>query len=100
MKHLHALDCAAALCIGLVRGHEELASHNDSLYLPSMDNALPDMLANASISHMPPCGRSGFILEEATIDDMQTAMAQGMLSSEQLVQCYLDRIWVTQPYIK
>nr|VWO98543.1 N/A [Ganoderma boninense] len=46
---------------------------------------------------MPDC--SGFKLHEATIDEMQTAMRQGKLTSVQLVMCYLARTYQTQEYI-
>ena len=38
---------------------------------------------------MAPC--RGFVLEEATIDDIQGALKQGIFTSVQLTQCYLDR---------
>ena len=47
---------------------------------------------------MPPCG--SFDLEEATIDDMQAAMEAGILTSTQLVVCYMIRTYQTQEYIK
>jgi len=47
---------------------------------------------------MARCG--SFKLEEATIDDMQKAMAKGTLTSVQLVQCYMLRNYQTDDYIK
>lgn len=47
---------------------------------------------------MPQC--HGFTLEEATIDQMQRALSWGQLSSQQLVTCYLQRIYQTDQYIK
>lgn len=47
---------------------------------------------------MPNC--FGFELEEATIDEMQDAMANGKLTSVQLVQTYMMRHWQTDEYIK
>lgn len=46
---------------------------------------------------MPPCG--DFRLEEASIDQMQAAMANGSLTSQQLVTCYMIRTYQTNPYI-
>jgi amidase len=43
---------------------------------------------------------NGFKLEEATIDQMQEAMKQGKLTSQQLVICYLQRNYQTEDYIK
>ncbi|KAF8507245.1 glutamyl-tRNA amidotransferase subunit A [Gautieria morchelliformis] len=51
----------------------------------------------ASLFPMPDC--YGFVLEEATIDQMQLAMTQGRLTSQQLVLCYLQRIHQTNVYI-
>jgi len=39
-------------------------------------------------------------LEEATIDQMQAAMSRGKLTSQQLVMCYMQRIYQTDQYIK
>ena len=47
---------------------------------------------------MPSC--YGFTLEEATIDQMQAAMSRGKLTSQQLVMCYMQRIYQTDQYIK
>lgn len=47
---------------------------------------------------MPLC--HGFKLEEATIDQMQQALSRGQLSSQELVTCYLQRIYQTDRYIK
>lgn len=47
---------------------------------------------------MPPCG--SFNLEEATIDQMQQAMSDGTLTSQQLVLCYMHRTYQTDEYIK
>jgi amidase len=47
---------------------------------------------------MPPC--SSFILEEATIDQMQQAMSSGSLTSQQLVLCYMQRMYQTEEYTR
>ncbi|ROW03079.1 hypothetical protein VMCG_05763 [Cytospora schulzeri] len=44
-----------------------------------------------------PCG--DFTLEEATIDQMQEAMTNGTLTSQQLVTCYIARTYQTNSYI-
>lgn len=67
-------------------------SKNASLF-PLLENGeTPELFA------MPPCGT--FNLEEATIDDMQAAMASGALTSVQLCLCYLQRVFQTQNYLK
>ncbi|KAH8901440.1 amidase signature enzyme [Thozetella sp. PMI_491] len=50
-----------------------------------------------SLFPMPPCG--SFRLEEATIDQMQAAMAGGSLTSVQLVMCYMLRVYQTEEFI-
>ncbi|CCF39035.1 glutamyl-tRNA(Gln) amidotransferase subunit A [Colletotrichum higginsianum] len=47
---------------------------------------------------MPVCGGT-FKLEEATIDQMQKAMQDGIMTSQQLVICYVQRTFQTQEYI-
>jgi hypothetical protein len=47
---------------------------------------------------MPPC--HGVTLEEATIDQLQQYMSQGILSSVKISLCYLERVWQTNDYIK
>lgn len=47
---------------------------------------------------MPDC--HGFKLEEATIDQTQKALSSGLLSSVQLVGCYLNRIYQVDSYLR
>jgi amidase len=61
-------------------------------FYPLQENADTDALFP-----MPPCA-GGFRLLEATIDEMQAAMANGSLTSQQLVLCYLHRTYQTQAY--
>jgi hypothetical protein len=46
---------------------------------------------------MPLC--HGVKIEEASIDELQGHLERGELTSEQLVLCYLQRIWQTNEYI-
>lgn len=46
---------------------------------------------------MPKC--AGVTLEEATIDQLQDAMNSGLLTTSQLVLCYLQRIYQTDMYL-
>lgn len=46
---------------------------------------------------MPNC--AGVTLEEATIDQLQDAMNQGLLTTSQIVLCYLQRIYQTDMYL-
>lgn len=51
----------------------------------------------AELFPMRLCG--SFYLEEATIDQMQDAMSNGTLTSQQLVMCYITRTYQTNSYI-
>lgn len=42
----------------------------------------------------------GFKLEEASVDEIQAQLSNGSLTSVQLLECYMDRIHQTQPYLK
>lgn len=60
---------------------------------PDIDKAeTPDLFP------MTACG--DVTLEEATIDQLQQAMESGILTSVQLVQCYVDRFYQIDDYIK
>lgn len=52
----------------------------------------------ASLFPMRLC--NGFKLEEASIDDIQEQLAEGNLTSVELLQCYLERIYQTDSYLK
>lgn len=52
----------------------------------------------ASLFPMRHCHR--FKLEEASIDELQAQLSIGALTSVQLLECYVDRIYQTQPYLK
>lgn len=61
------------------------------------------LLGNASenaATRFPMAQCNGFTLEEATIDQLQDLMGSGRLASVQVVLCYLQRIYQTDPYIK
>ncbi|MCJ1464114.1 hypothetical protein MMC07_002727 [Pseudocyphellaria aurata] len=47
---------------------------------------------------MPKC--NGVTLEEATIDQLQDAMNTGQLTTQQIVLCYMQRIYQTDMYLK
>lgn len=52
----------------------------------------------AQLFAMPLC--NGVRLEEATIDDLQSYMSKGKLTSVQIVTCYMQRAYQTGEYIK
>ena len=58
----------------------------------------PELQTSQNLFPMPPC--NGVILEEATIDELQRAMAIGQLTSTKISMCYLQRIYQTDDYIK
>ncbi|EKV11103.1 Amidase family protein [Penicillium digitatum PHI26] len=41
----------------------------------------------------------GFQLEEATVDEIQAELTVGNFTSVQLLECYMDRVYQTQPYL-
>ncbi|KAK4540018.1 hypothetical protein LTR36_009834 [Oleoguttula mirabilis] len=51
----------------------------------------------AKLFAMPTC--NGVTIEDATIDELQSYMASGNLTSEQLVTCYMQRNFQTTEYI-
>lgn len=57
---------------------------------------LEEYVDTTELFPMAPCGR--FQLEEATIDQMQAAMGNGTLTSQQLVTCYMIRTYQTNSY--
>ncbi|KAK1727066.1 amidase [Colletotrichum acutatum] len=69
---------------------------NSSTTVPPVFPLLGDV-GSADLFPMPLCGN--FKLEEATIDEMQAALAAGTLTSQQLVGCYIQRTYQTQEYI-
>ncbi len=79
-----------ALAASLVSAQAILSN---SLFFPLEQNA-----NTTELFPMPPCGN--FQLLEATIDEMQAAMKNGTLTSQQLVLCYMNRMYQTQGYIK
>jgi amidase len=42
----------------------------------------------------------GFKLEEASVDQIQERLENGTFTSVELLECYLDRVHQTQPYLK
>lgn len=43
---------------------------------------------------------NGFKLEEASIDEIQAELKSGKLTGVQLLECYSERIYQLQPYLK
>lgn len=82
----------ALIAVALPAHAEEISRYRGTIF-PLQENA-----ATPELFHMPPCG--SFKLEEATIDDMQQAMARGDLTSVQLTLCYMQRTYQLQSYTK
>ena len=61
-------------------------------YFPKLGQSAADLFP------MPDC--NGFVLEEATIDQLQDAMGRGQLTSLQIALCYLQRIQQIDEYVK
>lgn len=71
--------------------------------------ATEQLLANAfpyefpdlsSVSRFPMESCHGVTLEEATVDQLQKYMTQGILSSVKIVECYLKRKLQVDQYLK
>jgi amidase len=52
----------------------------------------------ASLFAMRKC--HGFTLEEASVDQIQAQLKNGTFTTVQLLECYMDRVYQTQPYLK
>lgn len=52
-----------------------------------------------STQHFPMQSCQGLTIEEATVDQLQEAMASGTLNAVELFQCYLQRIYQTDSYL-
>ncbi|KAK2599849.1 hypothetical protein N8I77_011571 [Diaporthe amygdali] len=80
-----------------------LSAHSIGPQNASSTSLAPDLFPlsqyadTAALFPMPTCG--SFQLEEASIDQMQEAMANGSLTSQQLVACYITRTYQTNSYI-
>ena len=58
----------------------------------------PDERDPNNLFPMPEC--DGLVLEEATVDFLQNAMETGRLTSTNIAQCYLQRVYQTNSYTK
>ncbi|MEO2205605.1 amidase family protein [Paenibacillus pabuli] len=75
--------------IGALNAAGLMKGYTDSLFLPNAVLTENDVaiLKDRIYNYIKP-----FVLEEATITELQAAMTQGKLTSKELVQMYLDRI--------
>lgn len=92
----------AIILASVVPPVEALAASNvaniRAVLTPASLFPLQENVDSTKLFPMAPCG--SFKLEEATIDDMQKAMAKGTLTSVQLTECYMTRNYQTDDYIK
>lgn len=58
----------------------------------------PNVENQIDLFPMPKC--MGITLEEATIDQLQDAMNTGLLTTSQIVLCYMQRIYQTDMYLE
>lgn len=79
-------------------------NHTDTLATQQIDNTpypydFPHLnTTGADLFPMRLC--NGFKLEEASIDEIQAELKSGKLTSVQLLQCYSERIYQLQPYLR
>lgn len=86
-----AILLVGAYCFTAERGH--LSSSLPTYGLPV--DAQP---ASESLFPIPRC--RGFLLEEASIDDIQSQLSTGALTSVDLLHCFLERSFQTTNYLK
>lgn len=61
----------------------------------------PSLIPIAASNNLFPMAKChSFKLQEASIDEIQKALGDGRLTSVQLVQCYMTRMYQTDQYIK
>lgn len=92
--------CKALLRLLLVAIHGmqgAQALNASTALVPASLFPLEQYAGTAELFPMAPCGT--FLLHEATIDQMQQAMTNGTLTSQQLVMCYITRTYQTNSYI-
>lgn len=87
------LSAATAVTAECLVENEQLAGWRTPSLIPLMEDA-----GTPELFPMTEC--FGFKLEEASIDEMQSAMEKGELTSVQLLLCYMMRAHQTQEYIK
>lgn len=90
MVRLFTFQALIALALPIYA--EKFSGYQGTTFPLEQNAGTPDLF------FMPPCG--SFELEEATIDDMQQAMARGDLTSVQLTICYMQRTYQLQGYTK
>ncbi|KAG8169476.1 hypothetical protein KVR01_000221 [Diaporthe batatas] len=95
---VHDLLVALSVWPAAMSGHPTEAQNAPSISLIPSLFPLEQYADSVALFPMPPCGTFG--LEEASIDQMQAAMANGSLTSQQLVACYMIRTYQTNSYIK
>jgi hypothetical protein len=90
---MHLLQLRSALVLGSALGTLGQWIETSTSLFPLQESA-----ETPGLFPMLPCGQ--FTLEEATIDQMQQAMENGTLTSQQLVLCYMQRTYQTEEYIR
>lgn len=88
---------ALQLLLVAIHGMQGARANATTTLVPASLFPLEQYAGTPELFPMSPCG--SFRLEEATIDQMQRAMANGTLTSQQLVMCYITRTYQTNSYI-
>ncbi|KAJ6102863.1 hypothetical protein N7486_005290 [Penicillium sp. IBT 16267x] len=95
---LHALVSGLALAGSAVATQEVDSLVASQILTDPYAYDFPRLGANGS-SLFPMRHCHGFQLEEASVDDLQNGLSNGTFTSVQLLECYLNRISQTQPYL-
>lgn len=96
MKSLVYIASVQVACIGTV------CAQNISMQLlyEPYPYDFPDKRNAETSALFPTPSCNGVTLEEATIDQLQDAMSTGRLTAVNLVDCYLERYFQVDDYIK
>ncbi|KAF1954861.1 glutamyl-tRNA amidotransferase subunit A [Byssothecium circinans] len=93
----------AVVALLLALGKESQAQNGSVLDVDPLQAPYPyyfppiDAVNSTGLFPIPSC--YGVRLEEATIDQLQSHLSNGTLTSSKLLQCYLKRVWQVDEYI-
>ncbi|KAH8676894.1 amidase signature domain-containing protein [Tricladium varicosporioides] len=105
MAPLHVWLGLFALAFASPTSHTQTINGTRLIESQVLDSPYPyqfPLLQNGSLSNsgqFPMSLCNGFRLEEATIDQLQQAMIDGILTSLQIVSCYVQRVYQTDEYL-
>ncbi|USW50196.1 Putative amidase signature domain-containing protein [Septoria linicola] len=87
----------AAASSGCDVQYQSVSAAENATYAESLAFPVQELANTTELFPMPAC--HGKTIEEASIDQLQSYLSQGQLTTQQLALCYLQRIWQTDEYI-